>query len=183
MSTDRLGEPWRSFFHGIDAQLAGSTEIHRLGAFVVSEYYGLARPTADVDIIQVRGALDIAGVQRVGGKSSVLAKKYRVNARRSLSPRVTISRTTSRRTGAVTLFSQHLTGHLDFQEGLREQFLESMVFGLELFQPLGAGHAHAAEFAPPQVVAALGEPVLAAQILHGHARVPLRAGSRRSGLP
>src|SRR3954470_61210 len=78
MSAERLGEPGRSFLHDIDAQLSGPTEIHCLGGFVVAEYYGLARPTADVDIIQVRGASDIADVQRIGGKGSALAKKHRV---------------------------------------------------------------------------------------------------------
>jgi len=37
-----------------------------------------ARPTADVDIIQVRGASSVVDVQRIGGKGSALAKKHRV---------------------------------------------------------------------------------------------------------
>jgi Nucleotidyltransferase of unknown function (DUF6036) len=78
MSAERLHEPWRSFLHDIDAQLAGGTEIHCLGGFVIAEYYGLSRPTADVDIIQVRGAASVADVQRIGGKGSALAKKHRV---------------------------------------------------------------------------------------------------------
>src|SRR6476469_10629687 len=78
MPADRLHEPWRSFFRDIDALLSGPTEIHCLGGFVVAEYYGLARPTADVDIIQVRGAASVADVQRIGGKGSPLAKKHRV---------------------------------------------------------------------------------------------------------
>jgi hypothetical protein len=78
MPAERLREPWRSFLRDIDAQLAGPTEIHCLGGFVVAEYYGLARPTADVDIIQVRGASDVADVQRIGGRGSPLAKKHRV---------------------------------------------------------------------------------------------------------
>ena len=43
---------------------------------MVAEYYGLSRPTADVDIIQVRGASNAADVQRIGGKGSPLAKKW-----------------------------------------------------------------------------------------------------------
>src|SRR5918996_2415207 len=78
MPAEQLHEPWRSFLHDIDAQLAGPTEIHCLGGFVVAEYYGLARPTSDVDIIQVRGAAKVADVQRIGGKGSALAKKHRV---------------------------------------------------------------------------------------------------------
>ena len=78
MPAEHLHEPWRSFLHDIDTQLPGPTEIHCLGGFVVAEYYGLARPTADVDIIQVRGASDVADVQRIGGKGTALAKKHRV---------------------------------------------------------------------------------------------------------
>jgi hypothetical protein len=78
MPGEQLHEPWRSFLHDLDAQLSGPTEIHCLGGFVVAEYYGLSRPTADIDIIQVRGASDAADVQRIGGKGSPLAKKYRV---------------------------------------------------------------------------------------------------------
>jgi hypothetical protein len=78
MSRDQLHEPWRSFLHDIDTRLSGPTEIHCLGGFVVAEYYGLARPTSDIDIIEVRGATDIADVQRIAGKGSPLAKKHRV---------------------------------------------------------------------------------------------------------
>ena len=78
MPAEHLHEPWRSFFRDIDAQLAGPTEIHCLGGFVVAEYYGLSRPTSDVDIIQVRGASDMADVQRIAGKGSPLAKKHRL---------------------------------------------------------------------------------------------------------
>jgi len=78
MPGEHLHEPWRSFLRDIDAQLAGPTEIHCLGGFVVAEYYGLSRPTSDVDIIRVRGASDLADVQRIAGKGSPLAKKHRV---------------------------------------------------------------------------------------------------------
>ena len=76
MPAEQLHEPWRSFLHDVDAQLSGLTEIHCLGGFVVAEYYALTRPTADIDIIRVRGASDAADVQRIGGKGSPLAKKH-----------------------------------------------------------------------------------------------------------
>ena len=78
MPAEQLHEPWRSFLREMDAQLAGPTEIHCLGGFVVAECYGLTRPTSDVDIIRVRGASDVADVQRIAGKGSPLAKKHRV---------------------------------------------------------------------------------------------------------
>jgi hypothetical protein len=78
MPSEQLHEPWRSFLHDLDAQLSGPTEIHCLGGFVVAEYYGLARPTSDIDVIQVRGASDVVDVQRIGGKGSPLARKHRI---------------------------------------------------------------------------------------------------------
>lgn len=78
MPSEQLHEPRRSFLRDVDAQLSGPTEIRCLGGFVVAEYYGLARSTADVAIIQVRGASNAADVLRIGGKGSALAKKHRV---------------------------------------------------------------------------------------------------------
>jgi hypothetical protein len=74
MPGEHLHEPWRSFLRDIDAQLAGPTEIHCLGGFVVAEYYGQSRPTSDVDIIRVRGASDLADVQRIAGKAARSAR-------------------------------------------------------------------------------------------------------------
>ena len=79
MPAEHLHEPWRSFLHDIDTQLSGPTEVHCLGGFVVAEYYELARPTSDVDIIQVRGASDVADLKRIAGKGSLLAKKHRIH--------------------------------------------------------------------------------------------------------
>jgi hypothetical protein len=70
MPAEHLHEPWRSFLRDIDAQLAGPTEIHCLGGFVVAEYCGLSRPTSDVDIIQVRGASDVADLQRIAARAA-----------------------------------------------------------------------------------------------------------------
>jgi len=76
MKAEQPHEPWRSFLRDVDAQLSGPTEIHCLGGFVIA-YYGLTRPTADIDIIQVRGAATVIEVQRIGGKGSPLARSTR----------------------------------------------------------------------------------------------------------
>ena len=55
----------------------------------------------------------------------------------------------------------------------RNEGIHSRVFGLELLQALRVGDAHAAELAPPQVVAGLREPMLPAQVLDRHARIGL----------
>jgi hypothetical protein len=53
--SDSLPEPWRSFLWDLDTQLAGPTELHCFGGFVVAQCYGLTRPTADIDILESKG--------------------------------------------------------------------------------------------------------------------------------
>jgi hypothetical protein len=78
MPSEQLREPWRSFLHDVNRELPGPTEIHCLGGFVVAEYFGLSRPTSDVDIIQARGASNLEALQGIGGKGSALAKRHKV---------------------------------------------------------------------------------------------------------
>ena len=51
MPLETLNEPWRSFLSHLDYHLAGLTDLHCFGSFVVAEYYGVSRATADVDVI------------------------------------------------------------------------------------------------------------------------------------
>src|SRR5688500_6932797 len=78
MSADSLSEPWRSFLLDLDAELGGPTELHCLGGFIVAEYYGLTRPTADIDIIEATGATDLRTLAELAGKGSALAKQHHV---------------------------------------------------------------------------------------------------------
>ena len=78
MPGDSLSEPWRSFLLDLDDELEGPTELHCLGGFVVAEYYGLMRPTADIDIIEATGATDLKTLAALAGKGSELAKQHHV---------------------------------------------------------------------------------------------------------
>jgi hypothetical protein len=73
-----LREPWASFLGDIDALLTQSTEIHCLGSFVVSELYGLERPTADIDILEATKGTDPATLARLAGKGSELHTRHRI---------------------------------------------------------------------------------------------------------
>jgi hypothetical protein len=73
-----LNEPWLSFLHAVDKELSGPTEIHCFGGFVVAEYYGVSRPTADIDVIEARGAADRSTINEIAGRGSPLAKQHRV---------------------------------------------------------------------------------------------------------
>lgn len=64
MPSDSLHEPWLSFLRELDRQLANPTELHCFGGFVVAEYYGLMRATADIDILESRGT-DLATLAKL----------------------------------------------------------------------------------------------------------------------
>jgi hypothetical protein len=50
-STERLPEPWRSFFADLDRALTEQVSLHCCGGFVVTQLYGVARTTSDVDFL------------------------------------------------------------------------------------------------------------------------------------
>jgi hypothetical protein len=77
MPSDSLHEPWLSFLRELDRQLASPTELHCLGGFVVAEYYGLMRATADIDILESRGT-DFATLAKLAGRNSPLHKRHGV---------------------------------------------------------------------------------------------------------
>ena len=68
MPSDPLPEPWRSFLRDLDTQLAGPTELHCFGGFVVAQCYGLMRPTADIDILESKGT-DLRTIAKLAGRN------------------------------------------------------------------------------------------------------------------
>lgn len=74
----RPAEPWWSFLTELDAQLDEPVDFHCLGGFVVSQYYGFARETADLDILTVIPRKVGERVSQIAGQGSALQKKYRV---------------------------------------------------------------------------------------------------------
>ena len=77
MTSDPLPEPWRSFLRDLDTLLAGPTELHCLGGFVVAQCYGLMRPTADIDILESQGT-DLLTIAKLAGRTSSLYKRHGV---------------------------------------------------------------------------------------------------------
>lgn len=53
MPFKEIVEPWRSFLSSVDENLQDDVALHCLGGFVVTMLYGLARSTADVDVITI----------------------------------------------------------------------------------------------------------------------------------
>ena len=77
MPSDTLPEPWRSFLRDLDTQLAGPTELHCFGGFVVAQCYGLMCPTADIDILESKGT-DLITIAKLAGRTSPLYKRHGV---------------------------------------------------------------------------------------------------------
>ncbi len=78
MRTTKPSEPWLSFLNELD-QIAGQyVLLPCLGGFAVSQYYGLFRPTKDLDVFETapKGPADrVLFTGRVGGP---LFRKYGV---------------------------------------------------------------------------------------------------------
>ncbi len=73
-----LKPSWRQFLTEVDHLLVQSVELHCLGAFVITECYGLLRPTADLDYVSVRPSSEQRHLEEIGGRESKLAKKHKV---------------------------------------------------------------------------------------------------------
>jgi hypothetical protein len=71
-----LGQPWRAFFDDIDGLLTEPLTLPCLGGFVITAWYGMPRPTADVDVLAVAPGDTIARLVAIGGKASTLHKKH-----------------------------------------------------------------------------------------------------------
>jgi len=67
-----MPEPWHSFLREIDRAATSHIATHCIGGFVVSLYYGLARPTGDIDVVDVAQSSAKPWLSRTAGKGSAL---------------------------------------------------------------------------------------------------------------
>jgi len=70
-------EPWRSFFAEVDSRLNEDVQLHCCGGFVVTQLYGVARTTSDVDFLGVVPNV-MSELTKIGGKGSDLHRKHKV---------------------------------------------------------------------------------------------------------
>ena len=72
--TEGPPEPWGSFFADLDALLSEEINLHCCGGFALTQHYGVARTTSDVDFIGV-----VPGVWKqlveIAGKGSSLHRR------------------------------------------------------------------------------------------------------------
>jgi hypothetical protein len=70
--------PWAEFLDELDAALPEQVKVNCIGGFVVSLFYGLPRPTGDVDYFSAIPARRINDLQALAGPDSALAKKHKL---------------------------------------------------------------------------------------------------------
>ena len=75
---DLAPPPWPQFVAEVDQNLAESVEIHCVGGFVLTAVYGIPRTTADLDYISAIPSQSSTELDRIAGRESGLAKKYKV---------------------------------------------------------------------------------------------------------
>lgn len=70
-------EPWRSFFAELDSRLGEDIHLHCCGGFVVTQLYGVARTTSDIDFLGV--VPDVRNdLTRIAGMGSALHHRHKV---------------------------------------------------------------------------------------------------------
>ena len=73
-----IPQPWRAFLSDLDARLMEAVELVCGGGFVMSLQYGLARPTADVDVVEARPKPLVADLLTLAGRASPLHRAHGV---------------------------------------------------------------------------------------------------------
>jgi hypothetical protein len=79
MSSESLPpEPWRSFLRDLDEALQSPARLDCIGGFVVTQLYGLDRPTADVDVIELSPREASETLMEIALQGGLLHRKHRI---------------------------------------------------------------------------------------------------------
>lgn len=75
-----LPSPWKEFLSELDSMLPEPLDLHCVGGFVICYFYGLPRPTGDIDYYSaVPANLNLI---EMAGEDSALSKKYKIQLHR-----------------------------------------------------------------------------------------------------
>ena len=72
-----LHEPWKSFLSEIDESLTEQVDLHCIGGFPLTEFYGIPRGTMDIDFLTVVPSSCRQLLNDIAGLGSPLSKKHR----------------------------------------------------------------------------------------------------------
>ena len=75
----KLVSPWKEFLEELDALLSEQVDVHCMGGFVVSVYYGRPITTGDIDYFSALPAYCVNDLQTRAGQHSPLAVKHGVH--------------------------------------------------------------------------------------------------------
>ena len=67
-----LAQPWRGFLADLDALVSHDVRLHCCGGFVMTIGYGLARTTADLDVLSILPNDDQRALAGAAGRDSAL---------------------------------------------------------------------------------------------------------------
>lgn len=76
MPLKSIPEPWQSFLSEVDDSVNEEVEMQCLGGFVVTMLYGLARLTADVDVVLITPRGESERLLKLAGKGSELHQRH-----------------------------------------------------------------------------------------------------------
>jgi len=76
--SSRPPEPWDSFFKELDEAVDTTVRLDCIGGFVVTLLYGLERPTADIDVIELAPRAAAETMMELGIRGGPLHQKYRI---------------------------------------------------------------------------------------------------------
>jgi hypothetical protein len=71
-------EPWHSFFRELDAAVDTAVRLDCIGGFVVTQLYGLKRPTADIDVIELAPRAASERLTAIASQGGPLHRKHRI---------------------------------------------------------------------------------------------------------
>jgi hypothetical protein len=78
-----LPAPWPAFLSKLDKGLSRPVVFHCLGGFVLTVVYGLPRVTGDLDYVTLVPSDAFGEVERLAGRGSKLAHRYKVCVQRA----------------------------------------------------------------------------------------------------
>jgi hypothetical protein len=70
--------PWKEFLQDLDDHLGEVCHLAIFGGFAVTQVYGVGRPTADIDVLEVTPLHAHRDLDRFGGRDSDLAIRHKV---------------------------------------------------------------------------------------------------------
>ena len=73
---DRPSPPFAAFLHALDAAVRAPVELHCIGGFAVTAYYGFDRPTGDLDICNAVPNTAASWLIELAGAGTELHKQF-----------------------------------------------------------------------------------------------------------